>query len=66
MMLFADKVGGWGWANADASKNKKKKSKEKTFLCVHRKKSVTFFNKKKPRLILALFLEEKYLYLCHI
>ena len=35
MMMFDDKVGGWGWLNDDVIK--KYTRKKKTFVCVHRK-----------------------------
>ncbi len=31
MMMFADKVGGWGWPNADMNKKIRKNIKEKPF-----------------------------------
>ena len=30
MLMFADKLGGWGWPNADVSKKKIKYPKKKT------------------------------------
>jgi hypothetical protein len=38
MMMFDDKVGGWGWLNADVIKN----IQGKNFVCVRRKKGWNF------------------------
>ena len=42
MMMFDDKVGGWGWLNADVIKD----IQGKNFVCVRRKKGWNFLTKK--------------------
>ena len=46
MMMFDDKVGGWGWLNADVSK---KYTRKKNFFCVRRKKGLIFLKKQDRR-----------------
>ena len=41
MMMFDDKVGGWGWLNDDVIK---KYTRKKNFVCMHRKKGWTFLD----------------------
>ena len=43
MMMFDDKVGGWGWLNADMIK---KYTRKKTLFACAEKKVGTFFKKK--------------------
>ena len=53
MLMFADKVGGWGWPNADVST--KKVSKEKNFF-------LEFFSK----LFFLQYLFYEHFFLCNI
>ena len=57
MMMFDDKVGGWGWLNDNASK---KYTRKRSFVCVQRKEcwnflKIFFFWKDEPELVCWVF-----------
>ena len=54
MMMFDDKMGGWGWLNDDVIKKYTYKEKKTLFACAEKKVGIVF--KKKPFFYAVTFL----------